>query len=176
MVVGAACLLLFAILWGQFRYSSICPICGREQSSVEWQIPFSEISYWRTRTISDTPLTATLIRAGVAGPHSHDWHFCYGGGNGVMCAIGDGRYLLGRTADPSLLAFVRTTLQFETPQRQAELLAALRDCRRANLISCAAIAADLPPGLFDDVQTFVRWRQAHAPQWDVAWEEINSDP
>jgi hypothetical protein len=174
--IALTCLPVLAIFWGQFRYSSICPICGREQSSVEWQIPFTEIAYWHSHTISDTPLTATLVRAGAAGPHAHDWHFCHGGGNGVMCAIGDGRYLLPRVADPSLLESVQTTLQFETPRRQAELLTVLCDCRRANLIWTAASVADFPPGQFSDLQAFARWRGTHASQWDEAWETIDSNP
>src|SRR4051812_14748597 len=89
----AGILILWVAVTSTFTYVSVCPICGDLQHTTEWQVPFTEITYWTHSSTSSTLLSATIVRRRSPGVHPHNWLFAYGAGNGVQCALGDGQGL-----------------------------------------------------------------------------------
>src|SRR3954454_5835675 len=78
-----ACLLLLAFAWyGAFSYRSVCTSCGEEELATDWQIPFTSVTYWQSRSERDTPLSRVVSRYGLAKPGVHTWLFAQGNGNG----------------------------------------------------------------------------------------------
>src|SRR5689334_4320234 len=88
------------------RNTSICAICGEMRHGVAWQIPFTEVSYWRSASTTETALSRVVSKHGLCPHASHDWLFASGGGNGVMCAIGGGRHLLTAVSSAEVAVFV----------------------------------------------------------------------
>src|SRR5689334_2267619 len=95
---GAACLIAVIVLAllgmrAAFSYTSICPICGEIQETTEWQLPFTQVTYHTSTYVASSPLSRIISKRHPVGLHAHQWQFCIGGGNGVRCALGDGRGL-----------------------------------------------------------------------------------
>jgi hypothetical protein len=80
-------------VYGLFNYSSVCTQCGAMQRTFEWQIPLTSITLLRHSSEHATPASAALVRSGIIMKHEHQWLFCGGYGNGIMCAIGGGRHI-----------------------------------------------------------------------------------
>jgi hypothetical protein len=154
--------LLAVALWSSFGYRSICPLCGRIQGTTQLQLPFTHSTYcsWN-RDHGVTPVGAAFARAGlVPANHSHDWHFMHGAGNGVSCAIGDGRHLFDPYQSDHVAYFVEATARHE-PKALGFWLSILRDPKRANQLR--SVAGEFPARAVNDVVAYQDWKAAN--QW-----------
>jgi hypothetical protein len=104
MVEGFAILIATAatlVGWPfRFSYTSVCSKCGAEQHAQEWKLPGTDLTFFTEASVTATPLSKYLSSSGLLTTHSHDWLFAAGGGNGVSCAIGQGRYLWSFMREP----------------------------------------------------------------------------
>lgn len=84
----------FTLIAGPFGYASVCDKCGAVRHSRDWQLPGTEVTIFTLSKELDSPLSRVLLRNGIVQTHPHHWLFAQGGGHGVKCALGTGRYIL----------------------------------------------------------------------------------
>jgi hypothetical protein len=101
-------LVALMLLRGPFAFVSFCTTCGLRKHTTEWQLPGTQIPVISKSTHQHTPLSELLQTNNIVAVHGHTWSFAQGGGNGVRCAIGQGRYLtsLQSSEVASLVQFV----------------------------------------------------------------------
>jgi len=150
---------VFAV-YGGFGSISVCGTCGAVQDSTEWQIPFTSVTYWHSTSITQTPLSAVVAKRQLATCSSHNWLFIHGGGNGIMCAIGDGRRVHQAALSSDVAAFVSAVSDYQGQgEAQRWLKVALDTEASRDLVSL--LAGDLPEHGFPHRQTFDGWWQQH---------------
>jgi len=120
------CVLIVAmtlVLWPFcFGYTAICTKCGAEEHVREWRVPFCDLTFFRYSSIVETPLSSSLAPSGLVAEHSHNWLFAAGGGNGVTCAIGSGRYLWNITRQPNSGRLLEAIQTYDGPDKARRLL------------------------------------------------------
>jgi hypothetical protein len=96
------------LLRGPFSFVSFCTTCGLRKFTTEWQLPGPRIPVFSKSMHQHTPLSELLQTNNIVAVHGHIWSFAQGGGNGVRCALGQGRYLtsLQSSEVASLVEFV----------------------------------------------------------------------
>ena len=123
VVFLAGGLLGFGLLWtpaspAVFGFSSYCRVCGLEQRTLRNQLPLSEVTLFE-RSVESPTLYSGAYYAGGGPSHAHDFVFAAGSGNGVKCAIGDGRQQQRGAQDPDRAASLRFVLgQVGAPELQ----------------------------------------------------------
>lgn len=157
----ALVLLLGLMLRSTFNYVSICTICGGEENSTEWQLPFTEITYWRTHSVIETPLSKAIARTGISGSHEHAWLFAAGSGNGVMCAIGQGRHLFSAVRSEHAAVFLEAVERYQGPVMSREWRDRLLDPKRSSRATDAIRMSEPPLAGFASHQEFDLWWQQH---------------
>lgn len=88
-----ATVLTFTFIGRPFRYSSVCDKCGALRHTTDWRFPLTRVTVFTYSTESDSPLSRALLTNTIVPAHGHHWLFAQGGGNGVRCAIGQGRHI-----------------------------------------------------------------------------------
>jgi hypothetical protein len=96
----------FTFIAGPFRYASVCDKCGAIRHSSDWQLPGTDVTIITFSKESDSPLSRVLLTNGIVQTHSHHWLFAQGGGHGVKCALGTGRYILFAAESKEFAALV----------------------------------------------------------------------
>jgi hypothetical protein len=156
-----------------FSYTSVCPICGQVQETAQWQVPFTDWTYHTSSSVHPSTLSRAIAARHPAGPHTHQWLSAIGGGNGVICALGDGQGLLMYVVHrPFAMAFVDATLRYGDPAQVNQLLSLLRDRDRVRYIDMAAGMADFPAGGVTNAQAYATWWKAHQKEWDDFWTTL----
>jgi hypothetical protein len=175
VIVAGLCLIgagLLAAAWcARFSYVSVCPICGEIQSTTEWQIPFSSVTYYRWSNLKATPLSRAIAGRLPPGTHSHRWEFCSGGGNGVMCAIGKGQFLWSAMQRPYFVKIVGGVLSYGTPQEVKAMRSRLDNSEQLLLIDMAGDESGFPKGGCKNRQEYQRWWKEHHEQWERFWKQ-----
>lgn len=79
-----------------FHSRCYCTICGMKRLSVEWQVPFRDVTLLRSDTISSTRLSQVAAELGLTTEHLHSWggaggvgnmsRACGGSGMGAFCS------------------------------------------------------------------------------------------
>ena len=108
-VVGS--FIYFADEHFSFNYFSVCSQCATIQNTKDLQLPLIGVTYSTSHTIKTTPLSELLAKNKLIKEHQHQWIFASGSGNGVVCAIGSGRYLNQHAHSPMILSFLSHWLQ-----------------------------------------------------------------
>src|SRR5436309_77765 len=91
-VWGTVACLVVTVLFGRFDYVSICQHCGRARRSTEFQVPLTDVPYYWFHRDNDTEFSSRLGHMVPA--HECRWLFGHGGGNGIVCALGNASSLL----------------------------------------------------------------------------------
>jgi hypothetical protein len=160
--IGMGCLLLaFAIWFGQFESSEICTTCGQMQDVTEFQLPFTSFTYFTTRRQTATPFSIAMNRAGlVPSNHKHQWLYATGGGNGVKCAIGEGRHLLTAVTSPEVATFLQATATYQGRAATRTWTTALLDPTKSDNAATAIRCAHVPPAGFATKAAYDSWLQS----------------
>lgn len=162
IIGGITCFVFLAVAWwASFYSSSFCTVCGQELSTTEWQVPLTQITYWRWQRLRNTPLSDAISRQSVAGKHEHAWSFAHGGGNGVMCAIGQGRHLVTAALSPDIANFVDAVAIHQGRSVARAWVAMLLAPDQSMRVSTVIRMADVPASGFADREQFQRWWQEH---------------
>jgi hypothetical protein len=157
--LGLALLILAAAafaVFGAFGSTSVCGTCGVVQDSTEWQVPFTSVTYWHSTSISQTPLSAVVAKRQLATCPSHNWLFIHGGGNGILCAIGDGRHVHQAALSPDVAAFVSAVSEYQG-QREGQRWLKMALDPEASREVLSLLASEIPANGFGDRKTFDRW-------------------
>lgn len=157
--------LLIVVLWSSFSFTSVCPTCATERHTTQLQIPLTSATYFSWSSESATPVSVALASIRPAPPHSHQWVFAVGGGNGVMCAIGEGRHLLGPYRSPETAAFVKNVAAFDPPQLP-QVLKLIADSNGVRRLDMVVRGNGFPPAGFTSRATYENWKAKDPLLWD----------
>lgn len=101
-LVGLFIVLGFVVPFGNFTSTSVCDRCGVRLNAWRYQIPLTSITYRKGEAVVPTPMSSVLAAKGIITNCSHHFLFCTGSGNGVKCAIGQGRHILPTTLSTNI--------------------------------------------------------------------------
>jgi hypothetical protein len=167
LLLGCLCL-PFAIWFGRFDSLEICTTCGQMQYLSEFQIPLTRLTYFTTRRPSATPFSIALNRAKIVNTtHTHQWLFASGGGNGILCAIGDGRHLLTAVTSPDVATFLQATATYRGQPAAQAWINTLLDPKQSFEASSAIQCATVPTAGFPTKAAYDRWLQAQPVQLET---------
>ncbi|WP_146564426.1 hypothetical protein [Posidoniimonas corsicana] len=151
-------------VWGPFRFTSsaVCSHCGSIRYTVERQFPFTTVPYWRSRSIESTPLSDSV--GGLLTSRDHTWQFAHGGGNGVRCALGEGRSLLQCTDSALLIGFLEATKQHSGADAARHYLNLALDPTHSEAFMLWLAVSGFQPDTHRDPAAYAAWFQAAVPQ------------
>jgi hypothetical protein len=110
----------------------ICETCAVTRSTVERQVPWMNVTWWTAHTPEEpTLLSQYLAQEARIGDHSHSWIAVRGGGNGVQCALGQGRQTQLNSMEKEVIDFLRFVKAQETPATFEHWLAFILNHRTA---------------------------------------------
>lgn len=164
-VLAAVGLLLSgSALFGAFGFSSVCTRCGAIRDSTEWQIPLTRITIFRTSSEHQTPVSTELLRSGVVSNHEHQWLFSSGGGNGVICAIGEGRHIIPVVESSGVAAILAAGQRFGEVQFRDRLVRFIFDSKTSEAVRVLGLSA--PTNGFTDATEYHAWLSREAEFFD----------
>ena len=152
-----ATIVLVVAIWGPYRfsYSSACSKCGCIRYTVEYQLPHSQISYWTSQKLIETPLSRCADS--FTKPHEHDWEFSIGAGNGIHCALGSGMPIHRAAHSEQLAAFISATNKFLGSDAANYWLTLSLEPEQSNSMRNWLDINDFPDGPLDEV-LYHNWR------------------
>ncbi len=162
LILIALLSLKFVYGGGFFRWTSICEVCGAEQNTTEilWLFPWHRFK--------DTPLSEFVRREDIQGVHTHQWLFCQGGGNGILCALGSAHNLLSIVQDQSTQRFLGAVKRFKGPEEARVWLQKFLEPKQSdNLRSFFHPEQDD----IKDKQSFNGWLEAQTLNWKEFQQE-----
>lgn len=152
----ALCVSVLAVwLIGSFGYSSVCKHCGRWRHTQEWQVPILGIPLVWYSSESQSPISRVLAERGLVPPHSHEWLFCHGGGNGICCALGRGHNLASTINSEKVARLIEDVDELGGPAERKRLIELIFDEEHSR--EATRIAGLLPERRFADQDEFRDW-------------------
>jgi len=161
---GAICFTVIAALYGHYGYVSVCRQCGLLHRTHEWQIPFTRVTLVRNSSDLDTPVYQAMKRAGLAPKHDHQWSFIAGGGNGVTCAIGRGRYIYPSARSDAVARLIQAAGDFGEVQFRDKLVRALFDPDTS--VEVWGLGLRAPTNSFTKASDLHEWIAEHIEMFD----------
>lgn len=154
------CGLIFFFWWPfTFYWVEVCGECGAMRQSSARQLPMVPISFWTWHHESGTPLSQQVTP--VVGVHTHRWSFVHGSGNGVFCAIGEGRHAASLTRNADVLTFLQETERYRSQKEYRGWLNLVLSERHARSMRRWLELDPLKSGLTRE--EYEAWRQRHDP-------------
>jgi hypothetical protein len=151
--------LLAGLGLGRFRSFSICDVCGSIEDETRIQLAYSSTTLFMSRTERQTPLSALVTGRGIVPPHTHQWIFGQGSGNGVRCALGPAHSLLGSTSAESAM-FLRAVDDYRGRDEAVQWIAILLDGHR--FPRAETLGRTSPPQVFGSREVFDAWWRENA--------------
>ena len=155
-------LMVVLIPLSTFSFTSFCTACGAAQDTTEWQIPLTSITYWRTDSVRDTPLSLALARAGLAEAPVHTWAFAFGRGNGTMCALGKGHDLVNIVYSAQLVMFMEAVARYQGRAIAEVWRDRLLDPKKSSQTATQIYMANPPAAGFTGQAEFEKWWRGNA--------------
>lgn len=150
-----ALFLICSIFFGAFGFSSICTRCGAIRDTTDWQIPLTSVTLFRTSSERQTPVSAELLRSNVVVKHDHQWLFISGAGNGVTCAIGEGRHIRPVVQSDGVASILDASERFGEVQFRERLVRLMFDPKTSEVVRGLGFSA--PTNGFTDAAEFRSW-------------------
>ena len=142
---------------GNFRSTSVCDLCGAKLASRRYQVPMTSITLGRHDTITPSVLSSVLATRGIITNCSHRFLFATGSGNGVTCAIGDGRHILPAVESTTVAGLVANLADF-TSQAEARLVVTnLLQGKVSTHVPTILANSGFPASGFTDRDRFFAW-------------------
>lgn len=154
---------------GRYSYSSVCARCGAERGTNEWQIPATSLSLYDRSSFHETHLSRVLVSRGLMQPHEHDWLFCQGSGNGVLCAIGKGRHILSSTHSVQVADLIEYAHRFGEHEFRDRLIKELFNIDTTSVVR--TWAGNLPRDRFREAVDFRKWLDRWSGELDEMLRE-----
>jgi len=166
---------VLVVINGPFRfgYFSVCRECGAVRKTIERQVPLTRLSYWTTHTIEETYLSSAVGRLGLLGAHQHDWLFGAGGGNGVVCALGDGRQIRTNAELYTIARFVENVSESEGEEAARKWLAYALDPKNGHGLRYALSSSRYPPTGCRSPEEYRKWKEQGEKEFSAA---LDSSP
>jgi hypothetical protein len=142
----------FGVLYGQFSYSELCPVCARARESVDWQIPFTRHTYYSDREERETPLHRALVKSGLVEDHERP------------AVFGTGQPIVWSLHSPHAGEFLETMLHWTDADTTLMWLNRMRDPRYSRL--CQYMAASSQGMTFSNRDDWENWLQEFTEDHD----------
>jgi hypothetical protein len=113
---------VFVLFQFCFSYVSVCTECGAEEHTQEWKLPGTDWTVFKQSSVHATSLSRYLASSGLVATHTHKWLFAAGGGNGVTCAIGEGRHLWQAIRQPNSAGLLESIRTYDGPEAALKFL------------------------------------------------------
>jgi hypothetical protein len=175
MLIVLVAALALAAFFGAFGYSSICTNCGAIEHTTEWQLPFTQLTVWRSHSIEATPLSRVVDHRQLALASGHAWIFASGGGNGVTCAIGPGRHIYSAVLSPEVATFIDAMSQYRGTTETRRWLASVLDPNHSMTVEGQIRFARIPPAGFTGQAQFDAWWRNHHDHLGTLLDELMSN-
>jgi hypothetical protein len=156
LVLGIA----FAFWPYRFYYDSFCSQCGAYKWSLEWQLPHSEMWFFRHSRISETALSRYLTSSSTVSRHVHRWLFAHGGGNGIRCALGDGDSIRSSMTSSEVARFLQATRAYGGSDEYRAYLRLTFD--RDHSLTIRMLANSIPTNGFQTKAAYHSWIEEQA--------------
>lgn len=160
--IVAAVGLTVTALFGRFGFTSVCSRCGAIRETTDWQIPLTSLTVFSHSSEHASPVSAVLTSSGIIAVHEHKWLLCQGGGNGVRCAIGEGRHIRPAVQSDGVAAVIAASQRFGELQFRDRVLRALFDPKTAEAV-CGLCT---PTNGFVDASAFRLWLSRETESFD----------
>lgn len=149
------------VVWWPFTFDwiEVCGDCGVMRQSSARQLPMVPISFWTRHYESSTPLSQQV--SPVVGTHTHRWSFVHGSGNGVLCAIGEGRHVASMTRNVDVLTFLQETQRYRSQNEFRGWLNIVLSEQHARSMRGWLLLDPPKSGLTRE--EYEAWRQRHDP-------------
>jgi hypothetical protein len=170
--LAAALVAIAALLMSTFSSTSICDQCGRESHDTAFQIPLSELTFWRLHSIEATPVSALADELGLGSAHEHHWQFVHGTGNGIACALGSGGGIHQLAHSEEFMSFVRCTQRFRGDDEARAWVEAALDEKRARSIRQWLSISGFSETRSRSASEYDGWRQRTDRVWAEEWQEL----
>jgi len=168
-VIGCVCFAVVALaLWPfRFSYTAVCTKCGAEERVQEWKVPGTDWTFFRRSSEVATPLSKSIAASTLVETHTHDWLFAAGGGNGVRCAVGQGRQLWTIVREPKSAQLLEAIRLYNGPDDARQFLKLALDPQRSQ-DDPAMMVLLCPTNGFSSQEQFHAWLS----EYDLHLEDI----
>ena len=176
----AIILLLFILFLGAvaafstFHSVSVCGVCGCQNQKVEFQLPFIPLTYWRSQSVSATSLSTLAQNLNVTPPHTHDWKFIHGGGNGILCALGSGGDIAQNSRSPQVVSFLADTHRYRDKQEATHWFQTALHATNARPLRQWLLVTQFPESGYDLSADYEAWRERADAEWPELLEMSQS--
>lgn len=156
--------MFFIALIGPCRFNSysVCDECGAIRRASERQLPFVQISYWTTERIEPSALDDLQL----APQHDHHWVFGHGGGNGVSCALGEGRHSVSVLSNPLIHEFLANSHEYAGVEDARGWLAAILKDGKGDRVVIWLAETGFPATGFSNGGDYEQWRADAGLTWE----------
>ena len=169
LIVGVIVLLLAgSSIFGAFGSSSVCNRCGKIRDTRRWEIPLTRVALFSTSSEHETPVSMELVRSGTISEHEHEWLFSSGGGNGVTCALGEGRHIRPAVQSEGVASILATSRRFGEVQFRDRLVKLMFKPKTAEAVRFLGI--DVPSVGFTDASEFHKFLDDKMEYFDLLVE------
>jgi len=166
IVMGLAFGVLTATLpFSTFRSASVCRRCGCRSYAIDFQLPFIPITYWRHRKTEQTLFSGMATELALCQPHSHDWTLIQGGGNGVLCALGNGGNLNRDVRSKEVVAFITNTNRYRDKSEAQKWFEIALDYKDSKALGDWLQFNSFPESGFDSSPEYDKWREDKDKEW-----------
>ncbi len=164
MIVAGIVLLLvvFTIVAGAFRYTSVCNRCGAVRYKTEWQVPHTRFAFFSHSSVRQTPVSLCLTTNQITPMHSHNWVFAQGGGNGIKCALGEAHKVHSTVESLEVAQLIQALERYGQRDFREKVVASLFDDSTTRVVLLFA----LPTGGFTNEIQMQTWISEQAEQFD----------
>jgi hypothetical protein len=162
--IAALVVLIASATFGSFGYSSVCGRCGAIRETEEWQIPLTSIAIFRHSSVHASAVSTVLERNGIVSNHDHQWLFSQGGGNGVRCAIGEGRHIRPVVESDGVGAVIAASQRFGEFQFRDRVIHALFNPKTSEAVR--GLGMSVATNGFPDASAFRSWLSHKADSFD----------
>jgi hypothetical protein len=171
ITVLLAALLACGASFATFSGAWYCAHCAKSRQTLDWQLPFTEVTYWRSESLASTPLSELLASHGLIRGAQHEWLFAHGGGNGVLCALGRGQSLGSLAGSPRVVALLRHLLAVEPDVARRWVQLVLTDRNAGSALLRSLQDSGFPEPGFSEPEAFQSWWDSHqsALEGAAAW-------
>jgi hypothetical protein len=162
----AAVLIVLVVVWfSTFRSTSVCVECGCRSSALDFQLPLMAGStYYRYRSIEQTPVSDVARELDFIKLHSHDWKLMHGGGSGILCALGRGVDLDPTVRSTRVARFIECTHRYHGPDEGRRWFATALEYQHSRAVHDWLRMSAFPEDGFSSVTDYQDWRRRADPQ------------
>lgn len=154
--------IIYTMVAGAFRYTSVCNQCGAVRYKTEWQVPRTSFAFFSHSSIRQTPVSLCLTTNQITPKHKHNWVFAQGGGNGIKCALGEAHKVRSTVESLEVAQLIQALERYDQRDFREKVVTSLLDDSTTRVVFLLA----LPTGGFTNEIQMQTWVSEQAESFD----------